>query len=227
MRPHERRRRSKHAEAREEPGEIDAADESHDDEDEHIVERHTGVVGDIKNQPHEQQRDAGQLADRERGGDLVLLDRHELGEDQDEKHLADLRRLNIEGQPGKSQPAAVAGGALDTPDPQHGDEQHAEDEQQLAPLGDDVHIHKRKKHIDHDANDERRSLHEDIAGVADIVRGAGNDDDAVDCGCHAECKQQHVCFFHKFSDRAEDRTQWHRPLSECLSIVAKNPPGVN
>jgi hypothetical protein len=68
------------------------------------------------------------------------------------------------------------------------------------------------------ADDERRRLHEDVAGIAHIVRGAGDDDDAVDGGRDAEREQQHVRFLKKFPNGAQNRPHGIAPFPKVFLL---------
>ena len=90
---------------------------------------------------------------------------------------------------------------------QHADEQHAKDQQQLAPLGDDIDVNERQKDVNNDAENERERLCADIPGVSDIICGAGDDHDAEDRRCDAQREKNHIRFSDKLPDGPENFTQ--------------------
>lgn len=88
-------------------------------------------------------------------GELVLLDAHDLGKNEDERNFTELGGLDAEGEEAEVQPAAVALLRV-APFEEEGDEDRAEQEQQLAPLGDDVNVDQREQdvadHTEHQRN---------------------------------------------------------------------------
>ena len=74
--------------------------------------------------------------------DLVLPDAHGLGQDHDKRNFADLRRLDGKRQEAERQPGAVAASGI-----AEGEQQKNEDQQQLAPRGNDIDVDQREKDI--------------------------------------------------------------------------------
>ena len=146
-----------------------------------------------------------------------MLDRHGLGKNDDENDFADLGGLDHDRQ-AEIEPALVAA-ALNAEKAEHGDEQHAEQQQQLAPLGDDVHVDERKEHIQRDAEQQCNELDQHIAAVARVICRAGDDDDAIDRCRDTERQEQHVRFFDKFADGAEDTLHRNASFRKCPAPV--------
>lgn len=111
--------------------------------------------------------------------------------------------LDAEGEEAEVQPAAVALLRV-APFEEEGDEDRAEQEQQLAPLGDDVNVDQREQDVADHTEHQRNDLRADIASAAEEVRRAGDGDNAKDRRCHAEREQNHVRFFAKVPDRPEN-----------------------
>ena len=204
--PEKRRSNGDCAEAGKKPHEVHAADICHDDEDEDIAQRDAEVVGHQNNLASQQQRNTGNFENRQGRGNLVFLDADDLCQNQNIEDFADFRRLNIERQKREIQPALIAA-AVDAPDFQHADEQHAKDQQQLAPLGDNIDVNERQNHIDCDTENQSQRLRAHIAGAAAIVGGAGDHDNAEDRRRDAQREQNHIRFSDKFPDGAENFTQ--------------------
>ena len=78
--------------------------------------------------------------------DLVLPDAHGLGQDHDKRNFADLRRLDGKRQEAERQPGTVAASGIAEGEQQE-NEDRREDQQQLAPLGNDIDVDQREKDI--------------------------------------------------------------------------------
>ena len=134
------------AERAEEPDKVHAADEGHDDENEDVLQCDAEVFRRGNDEHEQEDCDAADLQDRRRGGELVLLDAHDLGKNEDERNFTELGGLDAEGEEAEIQPAAVALLCV-APFEEEGDEDRAEQEQQLAPLGDDVNVDQREQDV--------------------------------------------------------------------------------
>ena len=154
-------------------------------------------------------------------GNFVFLDADDLGQNQNIEDLADLGGLDVKGQERKIKPALVAA-ALGAPDFQHADKQHAENQQQLSPLCDDIDVNERQKDVNNDAENERERLCADIPGVSDIICGAGDDHDAEDRRCDAQREKNHIRFSDKLPDGPEYFTQSRHLPAKSYKIVTSH-----
>lgn len=133
VRPDRGRGGGQRAERAEEPDKVHTADEGHDDENEDVLQCDAEVFRRGNDEHKQEDCDAADLQDCRRGGELVLLDAHDLGKNEDEGDLAELGGLDTEGEKAEIQPAAVALLRV-APFEEQRNEDRAEQEQQLAPL---------------------------------------------------------------------------------------------
>ena len=73
-----------------------------------------------------------------------------------------------------------------------------EDEKQIAALRKDVHIDHGEYKIYRHANDQRKGLDQHIAGIAIVIGGTGDDDDAKNRCSTAEQQQKQIALAEKF-----------------------------
>ena len=144
--PQKRRGHQQNCSRTEEPQQAHAADECHDDENKQILQRNAEILRRHNDQAEHKDRDHRQPQHRRDMRDLVLPDAHRLGEDHDERDLADLRRLDGKRQEAEVQPGAVAASGVAEGEEQQ-DEDRREDQQQLTPLRNDIHVDQGEHHI--------------------------------------------------------------------------------
>ena len=197
-------RRADAGQTAQEPPELHAAQVGHDDGDEHVDQSDAGVAAEDQDQAHNERQveaDHGNGPDR---GDMLPMDAHGLRQDDDEGDLADLTGLHVDRHARQMDPAALAGGAGDAEGDDEQHEQQVEDKQQIAALGEDVHVDQREQEIEHDAQQQSEGLDEHVTGVAVVVGGAGDDHNAEYRRADAQHQQQQIALAEKISNGRHD-----------------------
>ena len=188
------------AKAHQKPHDVHTAYIGHNNKDENVGQGNAGVRGHHNDQQEEKQGQQTQFADGQGGGKTVLVDAHELGHDDNKEDLADLCRLNVDGNQGDVQPALVAA-AFNAPKVQAADKQHTEQQKKLPPFRDNIHVDQGQQYIDSNADDQSNSLNGNILGTAHGGGGTGDDHDTKNGGDDAEQQKYDVSFFQKFTHK--------------------------
>ena len=190
-----------------EPAQVDAAHIGHENKRDDIGQGHAGVTGSRQNQRHIDAQNGNHLSHGPEGGNLVPVDAHGFGQYNNKGNLTDFAGLNAERQPGKGQPAAVAGAAVGAPDKQGAEKQHIENHKDFPSFGQNINIDKGKDHIETDADNHGKGLHQHETGGAHIGGGAGHDDDAEDTGRQTQAQQEQIGLSEKFPGEGQELVQ--------------------
>ena len=125
------------------------------------------------------------MENRRDAGDVVLMGGHHRCHDDNIGDLTDFRRLNVDGQQGKVQPASVAGVVVRTEGNQHQQQNGVENHHGAPVLLQRFHIDGGNHGVHHNSQHDGRKLNQNITQVSLKLRrigGAGNDHKAAKGG---------------------------------------------
>ena len=155
------------------------------------------------------------------------MDLHHLGQENGEGNLANLRRLDVDGEAGDVQPAPVAGAAVGAKGDQQQEEQGVEEKQQLPVLRQPLQVHGGQQDIEQDTQSRSRQLHREEPAAAQIMGGAGDHHTAEPCGQKAQEQQQQISLFPEIPQNADNPLHKRSSFPSIGDIVAPEPQNVN
>lgn len=193
------------------PDQIDAAGIGHADEDKHKNQRNAPVPGQRYAQSKQQDQMKRHMEHRFDRGYLILMRGHNGGHDQHIGDLADFRYLNVKGQEREPDPALVAVDFYAKRDQK--EQKKAVNDHQCHPvLREKLHVDGGNDGIQQDTGSRRQNLDGQIAetGLAHIIGGTGNDQNAKSRRNQTQQQQYHIAL-------AEKVFEFLNNLAHCIA----------